>query len=273
MSGETPRTGESDRRGFLRRCLTGLAAVAVGGTAAAAARRSRRDDFVWQLDPHKCTQCGRCATQCVLTPSAVKCVHAYDLCWYCDLCGGYHQPYTQETDTAAEHQVAGPPAGCENTTTVFSLAARGGIEAVVIRERADEAWRKVEAPPDVRKRVDENLAAGHVVVLPGRAVEKRLGWWRVDPRTGTTVGVMDEGFRQTTERVELEGVPDNTAISGTRIRGVGVKDYPAFWSRQFARDILESRGWTADHPNYMEALEKVVDLQQYILEKGFGGIF
>jgi hypothetical protein len=176
-------------------------------------------------------------------------------------------------DTAAEHQVAGPPAGCENTTTVFSLAARGGIEAVVIRERADEAWRKVEAPPDVRKRVDENLAAGHVVVLPGRAVEKRLGWWRVDPRTGTTVGVMDEGFRQTTERVELEGVPDNTAISGTRIRGVGVKDYPAFWSRQFARDILESRGWTADHPNYMEALEKVVDLQQYILEKGFGGIF
>jgi electron transport complex protein RnfB len=41
----------------------------------------------------------------VLKPSAVKCVHAYDLCWYCDLCGGYHQPYTVDTDTAAEHQL------------------------------------------------------------------------------------------------------------------------------------------------------------------------
>ena len=31
---------------------------------------------VWQIDPFKCTQCGQCKTNCVLTPSAVKCVHA-----------------------------------------------------------------------------------------------------------------------------------------------------------------------------------------------------
>lgn len=43
---------------------------------------------VWQIDPEKCTQCGSCAEECVLTPSAVKCLHAYALCGYCRLCFG-----------------------------------------------------------------------------------------------------------------------------------------------------------------------------------------
>ncbi|MHC4761400.1 MAG: hypothetical protein ACYS9H_08680 [Planctomycetota bacterium] len=33
--------------------------------------------------------CGNCATHCVLNESAVKCVHAYAMCGYCDLCTGY----------------------------------------------------------------------------------------------------------------------------------------------------------------------------------------
>jgi len=94
-----------DRRGFLRSLFRPLAALAVVGGAGAATVRSGSTKRVWQIDPYKCVQCGRCATACVLNPSAVKCVHAYDLCWYCDLCGGYHQSYTQETDTSAEHRL------------------------------------------------------------------------------------------------------------------------------------------------------------------------
>lgn len=96
---------EATRRGFIRRCLGGAAAAAVGGVAIGAATRSGVGGHVWQVDPDKCTQCGLCATACVLTPSAVKCVHAHALCWYCDLCGGYHQSSTETTDTAAEHQL------------------------------------------------------------------------------------------------------------------------------------------------------------------------
>jgi len=96
---------KTERRDFLRRCFGGAVGAAVAGIAAAAAKRAKAEDYVWQIDPHKCTQCGLCATECVLNPSAVKCVHAYELCWYCDLCGGYHQSYTRETDTAAEHQL------------------------------------------------------------------------------------------------------------------------------------------------------------------------
>lgn len=60
---------------------------------------------VWQLDPAKCIQCGRCATNCVMSPSAVKCFHVYAMCGYCDLCGGYFKPETKVLTTAAEHQL------------------------------------------------------------------------------------------------------------------------------------------------------------------------
>jgi len=61
--------------------------------------------MVWQIDPAKCIQCGRCATNCVMSPSAVKCTHAFAMCGYCDLCGGYFKPGTKTLDTAAEHQL------------------------------------------------------------------------------------------------------------------------------------------------------------------------
>jgi Na+-translocating ferredoxin:NAD+ oxidoreductase subunit B len=61
--------------------------------------------MVWQLDMTKCIQCGRCATNCVMSPSAVKCTHAFAMCGYCDLCGGYFKPGTKTLTTAAENQL------------------------------------------------------------------------------------------------------------------------------------------------------------------------
>jgi electron transport complex protein RnfB len=61
--------------------------------------------MVWQLDPAKCIQCGRCTTACVKTPSAVKCTHAYSMCGYCNLCSGYFKPGTKTLDTGGEKQL------------------------------------------------------------------------------------------------------------------------------------------------------------------------
>ena len=72
----------------------------------------KRGEWVWQIDPFECTQCGRCADECVMTPSAVKCVHAYDLCGYCDLCGGYFKPGVTNLHTGAENQLC-PTAAIE----------------------------------------------------------------------------------------------------------------------------------------------------------------
>ena len=32
-------------------------------------------------------------------------MHAYAVCGYCLLCGGYHQPYVKDVDSAAENQL------------------------------------------------------------------------------------------------------------------------------------------------------------------------
>jgi electron transport complex protein RnfB len=105
---------KTSRRDFMRTGVSSAAALAIGGAAGVAGGRAKGGDYVWQLDPHKCVQCGRCATACVLKPSAVKCVHAYDVCGYCELCGGYHQPYAKDLDTAAENQLC-PTAAIRRT--------------------------------------------------------------------------------------------------------------------------------------------------------------
>ena len=104
------------RRDFLRDGFRTLSALGLGGVAGLLVSKSRSKDTVWQIDPHICVQCERCATYCVLNPSAVKCVHAYDVCGYCELCGGYHQPDAQELDTAAENQLC--PTGAIKRTYI-----------------------------------------------------------------------------------------------------------------------------------------------------------
>jgi electron transport complex protein RnfB len=93
------------RRGFLRAGLRGAAAVGLGAVVAGAARSALGEGYVWQLDPYKCVQCGRCATACVLAESAVKCVHAYALCGYCDFCTGFFEPQPNQRTAAAENQL------------------------------------------------------------------------------------------------------------------------------------------------------------------------
>ncbi len=94
-----------NRRDFLESSIRLTLALAVGGVGGLAISKAATDDWVWQIDPFACTQCGRCADECVLSPSAVKCVHAFDLCGYCDLCGGYFIPGANALNTGAENML------------------------------------------------------------------------------------------------------------------------------------------------------------------------
>ena len=102
------------RREFFRVGARGVALAAVVGGTGYLATRSREARDVWQLDPSKCTQCGKCATNCVLKPSAVKCVHAFAMCGYCELCTGYFEPEPNALTTAAENQLC-PVAALKRT--------------------------------------------------------------------------------------------------------------------------------------------------------------
>lgn len=100
-----PDHNEKDRRSFLRDGLWGMCLAGLGALGGLVFPRSTQKEMVWQIDPYKCNSCGNCATACVLSQSAVKCVHALSMCGYCELCTGYFEPDPVELDTGAENQL------------------------------------------------------------------------------------------------------------------------------------------------------------------------
>lgn len=109
-----PQQPPVSRRNFLRNGTRVAAVAGLGGLAGLLASRSSSLGTVWQIDPAKCLRCDRCATHCVLEQSAVKCVHGYALCGYCNLCTGYFEPEPNALNTAAENQLC-PTAAIKRT--------------------------------------------------------------------------------------------------------------------------------------------------------------
>ena len=104
------------RRDFLKSGLNTVAGLTVGGIGGLIIARSTAGDTVWQIDPDVCVQCENCSINCVLDHSAVKCVHAYSMCGYCDLCSGYLEPGAKSRDTGAESQLC--PVGAIKRTYI-----------------------------------------------------------------------------------------------------------------------------------------------------------
>lgn len=116
-----------DRRGFVGDGIRVLALGALGGAAGLMALgKGRRDGTVWQIDPDACVACDRCATYCVLDPSAVKAVQCFEMCAMCDPCPGYFDLGHLERSTAAENQLC--PTGAVLRTLVARQAGVGRYE-------------------------------------------------------------------------------------------------------------------------------------------------
>jgi len=118
MKDKSLKKSPEERRKFLRTCGTLIASGSVLAVTGVLGGRtfSRETEYFWQIDPSKCTFCGRCETDCVLPMSAVKCVHAVRVCGYCDLCGGYYRANVKELNTAAENLMC--PTGAIKRTFV-----------------------------------------------------------------------------------------------------------------------------------------------------------
>jgi hypothetical protein len=94
-----------------------------------------------------------------------------------------------------------------NTATTFALGDADAWQR--INPRDVSAARKLDWPGDAKARLAEDLDAGFAAYVPKVAFDNgggaRWGWWRVDPLSGETVGVMDTGLRTaTTDRMTLE---------------------------------------------------------------------
>ena len=104
------------RREFLNRGMRWLAMIVLGGLFGVVRSKTKGTNTVWQLDPYKCMKCGKCAELCVLKPSAVKCVHEYAMCGYCQLCFGYFRSGAARTRSDAENQIC--PTGAIKRTFI-----------------------------------------------------------------------------------------------------------------------------------------------------------
>jgi len=101
----TDQSSNLSRRALLRSGLRGAGLLGIGAASGFLAGREATADTVWQINPDLCIQCGRCATECVLEVSAVKCTHSFGVCGYCKLCTGYFEPEPANLDEGAENQL------------------------------------------------------------------------------------------------------------------------------------------------------------------------
>jgi Na+-translocating ferredoxin:NAD+ oxidoreductase subunit B len=103
MEEQTSKTGS--RRNFVKTAGRFIMAGPILALPIILAKKTDVKGYVWQIDPHKCTSCELCKTNCVMTPSAVKCTNAFPKCGYCDFCPGYLRQGAKTFSTAAENQL------------------------------------------------------------------------------------------------------------------------------------------------------------------------
>jgi len=96
------------RKRFCKKCRKTGDYRTSGFIPVALAKKTSMEGYVWQIDPLKCTQCGQCQTNGILTPSASKCVHAFKMCGYCDLCGGFLRQGVKTISTGQKTSYAQP---------------------------------------------------------------------------------------------------------------------------------------------------------------------
>jgi len=129
------------------------------------------------------------------------------------------------TDTVAEILALGDEVRmAENTASLFAM---GTSEGVLIGARDVKAVQQLDWPKDAAARLAKDVDAGFMVVALDRPVlingRQRLGWWRVDPESGETIGVMDSGYHASTSedvsiRERVNALRQFLETHGSRIR-------------------------------------------------------
>lgn len=84
-----------------------------------------------------------------------------------------------------------------STSSLFESARGKNTPAVLFAQNGTKPGSALTA--DTRARIEESLAAGHVLVAPQQPAviggAKRYAWWQINPRSGETIAVADDGRR------------------------------------------------------------------------------
>jgi hypothetical protein len=163
------------------------------------------------------------------------------------------------TDTVSEMLALGSDLRlADNTASVFAMAGAGPDRGLLIAPRDAAAMQRLGWPSDAVARLAEHVGAGFMVVVLKEPVvlreRPRVGWWRVDPMSGETIGVMDSGFHQgmTEEEIadlkaSLRAFLDEDAAGWQELRNFFIQQGPRngawapneLWLREAVAQVLE----------------------------------
>lgn len=100
-------------------------------------------------------------------------------------------------DTGIERLLLEDPGHAMNASNVFRVARESGVETVALAPGQEEGLKSLECSAAARERLGADLRAGYAVVVPTRPVtvggERAVAWWRVDPHTGASLGILEDG--------------------------------------------------------------------------------
>lgn len=82
-----------------------------------------------------------------------------------------------------------------STMAVFDAAEEAGIETIVLTAPSGEGIDDLDVSERAKANIAEDLARGYAVITPVARPEglEMTGWWRVEPSTGATLGVLEDG--------------------------------------------------------------------------------
>jgi hypothetical protein len=103
-------------------------------------------------------------------------------------------------DTVSEALLYDRHEAVENTAILFEKALKAGAQGLVLNPQQQKAIPGLGLPQDASARLSETLGQGYLAVVLSSFASAQApgesGWWRVDPKSGETVGVMGSGFNQ-----------------------------------------------------------------------------
>jgi hypothetical protein len=94
-------------------------------------------------------------------------------------------------DTNAEALLSPSRTAPVNVAELMSAPANAQVNWVVVRPPAIDSRFRTSMTPDLQARIAQDLSRGYVAVVPVGlpAGAPEVGWWRVDPKSGTVLGI------------------------------------------------------------------------------------
>jgi hypothetical protein len=124
-----------------------------------------------------------------------------------------------------------------STSSLFQRATDERIKTMLLSSGA--ALSEEHVTPEGAARLRQALDGGSLAVAPERAVvlreSPRYAWWQIDPRSGHTIAVTDEGLHQTSSEDTLviidETEPSVTVVSVWSTQSLSVVVYEVLPTR------------------------------------------